>query len=147
MFTKYYLRHRLLFLINIFAIVPLGYIVRFSHILPEFISDAAGGIAYELFWILLVLTLFPRANIRLTVISVCLTTCTIEFLQLCQPPWLQAIRTTLLGRLLLGSTFSWLDFPPYFIGSSLGLLWVYYLDRVVTGDSLAERLRQRGQVN
>ncbi len=134
MFTKYYLRHRLLFLINILAIVPLGYIVRFGHILPEFISDAGGGIAYELFWILLVLTIFPRANIRITAISICLATCAIEFLQLYQPPWLQAIRATLPGRLVLGTTFSWSDFPPYFIGSALGLLWTYYLDRVATGD-------------
>jgi Protein of unknown function (DUF2809) len=135
MFTKYYLRHRLLFLINILAIVPLGYVVRFNRILPEFISDAGGGIAYELFFILLVLAIAPRSNIRLTVISVCLATCAFEFLQLYQPPWLQAIRATLPGRLILGTTFSWLDFPPYFIGSSLGLLWAYYLDRVATGDS------------
>ena len=104
MFTKYYLRHRLLFLINILAIVPLGYVVRFGHILPEFISDAGGGIAYELFWILLVLTIAPRANIRMTVIFVCLATCAIEFLQLYQPHWLQAIRATWPGRLILGTT-------------------------------------------
>jgi Protein of unknown function (DUF2809) len=134
MFTKYYLRHRLLFLINILAIVPLGYIIRFGHIFPQFISDAGGSIAYELFWILLVLAISPRANIRTTVISVCLVSCAIEFLQLYQPPWLQAIRATLPGRLVLGTTFSWADFPPYFIGSSLGLLWVYYLDRVASGD-------------
>jgi hypothetical protein len=134
MFTKYYLRHRLLFLINILAIVPLGYIVRFGHILPEFISDAGGSIAYELFWILLVVTIFPRANIRITAISICLATCAIEFLQLYQPPWLQAIRATLPGRLVLGTTFSWKDFPPYFVGCALGLLLVGYLDRVASGD-------------
>ncbi len=132
MFTKYYLRHRLLFLINILAIIPLGYVVRFGHILPEFISDAGGGIAYEIFWILTVLAIAPRANIRLTVISVCLATCALEFLQLYQPPLLQSIRATLPGRLLLGNTFAWSDFPPYFIGSALGLLWVYYLERVAS---------------
>jgi Protein of unknown function (DUF2809) len=134
MFTKYYLRHRLLFLINILTIVPLGYIVRFGHILPEFISDAGGSIAYEIFWILSIVTIFPRANIRITVISVCLATCSIEFLQLYQPPWLQAIRATLPGRLVLGTTFSWQDFPPYFVGCALGLLLVGYLDRVASGD-------------
>jgi Protein of unknown function (DUF2809) len=131
MLTKYYLRHRLLFLVNILAIVPLGYVIRFSQILPQYISDAGGSTAYVLFWIFLVLLVHPRANVRLTVIFICLATCTIEFLQLYQPPWLQAIRATLPGRLVLGTTFSWLDFPPYFIGSSLGLLWVNYLNRVV----------------
>jgi hypothetical protein len=133
MFTKYYLRHRLLFLVNILAIVPLGYVIRFSQILPKYISDAGGGIAYVLFWMFLVLLIYPTANVRFTAISICLATCMIELLQLYQAPWIAAIRATLPGRLVLGTTFSWMDFPPYFIGSSLGLLWVYYLNRVVSG--------------
>jgi hypothetical protein len=108
-------------------------VIRFSQILPKYISDAGGGIAYVLFWMFLVLLVYPIANVRFTAISICLATCTIEFLQLYQAPWLMAIRATLPGRLVLGSTFSWMDFPPYFIGSSLGLLWVYYLNRVVRG--------------
>jgi hypothetical protein len=130
MFTKSYFRHRLLFAINILAIVPLGYIIRFGHILPEWIGDAGGGIAYELFWIFLLLLLQPKANIRSIAIAVCLATCAIEFLQLYQPPWLQAIRATLPGRLILGTTFSWSDFPPYFTGSAIGFLWASVLDRI-----------------
>ena len=47
MFVKYY-PNRLIFFVNILAIVPLGCIVRFSHILPEYLAHIAGDIAYEI---------------------------------------------------------------------------------------------------
>jgi glycopeptide antibiotics resistance protein len=122
--------YRSIVLVNILAIVPLGYIVRFSPSLPESIRDPAGSIAYEMFWILTVIFFYPRANRQLTAIWVCLGSCAIEFLQLYQPPWLQAIRATLPGRLVLGSTFLWSDLPVYFIGSYLGWLWIRWLDRL-----------------
>ena len=127
---KFY-RQRLVFLINILAIVPLGYTIRFSHILPEYFHDAGGSIAYQIMWILLVLFIYPRANLRWTAIWACVGACAIEFLQLYQPPWLQAIRATLPGRLLLGTTFLWSDFPAYFFGSYLGWLWVRWLTKRV----------------
>jgi Protein of unknown function (DUF2809) len=119
--------NRSIVLVNILAIVPLGYMVRFSPSLPEYIRDPFGSIAYQIFWILLVLFIYPPANRRLTAIWVALGSCAIEFLQLYQPPWLQAIRATLPGRLILGSTFLWSDLPVYFIGSYLGWLWVRWL--------------------
>lgn len=121
---------RSIVLVNILAIVTLGYMVRFSPSLPEYIRDPAGGIAYEMLWILVVIFIYPRADRRLTAIWVCAVTCAIEFLQLYQPPWLQAIRATLPGRLLLGSTFLWSDLPVYSIGSYIGWLWVRMLDRL-----------------
>jgi Protein of unknown function (DUF2809) len=119
--------NRSIILVNILGIVPLGYIVRFSPSLPEYIRDPFGSIAYQIFWILLVLFIYPPANLKLTAIYVALGSCAIEFLQLYQPPWLQAIRATLPGRLVLGSTFLWSDLPVYFIGSYLGWLWVRWL--------------------
>gem|GEM_PF-3139920 len=47
MSVKYY-PSRLIFLVNILAIVPLGCIIRFSHILPEYLDRIAGDIAYEI---------------------------------------------------------------------------------------------------
>jgi hypothetical protein len=51
-------------------------------------------------------------------------TCVLEILQLWHPPILEAMRDTWIGRLLLGSTFSWWDFPHYVLGSILGWLWL-----------------------
>jgi Protein of unknown function (DUF2809) len=125
---KFY-RQRLVFLVNILAIVPLGYAIRFSHILPEYFHDVGGSIAYQILLMLLVLFIYPSANLRLTAIWACVVSCAIESLQLYQPPWLQAIRATLPGRLILGTTFLWSDFPAYFVGSYLGWLWVQWLGK------------------
>ncbi|PSB51800.1 DUF2809 domain-containing protein [Chamaesiphon polymorphus] len=129
MFIKSY-RKRLLFLVNILAIFPLGYLIRFSPSLPESIRDPGGSIAYQIVWILLVLFIYPVAHRRLTAICVCAGSCALEFLQLYQPPWLQAIRATLPGRLILGTTFLWSDLPVYFVGAYLGWLWVSWLDKL-----------------
>ena len=51
-----------------------------------------------------------------------LLTCILEFLQLWQAPWIVALRRTLPGRLILGTHFSWLDFPPYAVGGLLAWL-------------------------
>jgi Protein of unknown function (DUF2809) len=129
MFSKSY-SNRLIVLVNILAIVPLGYVIRFSHILPEYFHDAGGSIAYQTVLILLVVLIHPRANRRQTAIWVCWLSCAIELLQLYQPPWLQAIRATFPGRLVLGTSFAWSDFPAYFGGSYLGWRWVTWLDRL-----------------
>ena len=52
--------------------------------------------------------------------GVVLVTCGLEFLQLWHPPWLQAIRSTFLGASLLGTSFSWWDFPAYVVGAGVG---------------------------
>lgn len=49
-------------------------------------------------------------------------TCVLEFLQLWQMPWLVALRRTLPGRLVLGTHFSWFDFPPYVVGTLMAWL-------------------------
>ena len=106
-------------------IVPIGYVIRFAQgPTPAWLNDAIGSLAYEIFWVLLVAFLFPRAALRPVAIGICLSTCALEWLQLWHPPFLEAARATLPGRLILGNTFSWLDFPPYFVGSWLGWLWV-----------------------
>ncbi|MEG4322036.1 MULTISPECIES: DUF2809 domain-containing protein [unclassified Microcoleus] len=127
-FNHRFFKYRIALLIGIIVIVPLGYVVRFSHgAAPEWFKDYFGGIAYEMFWISLVVFIWPRFSQNRAAVAVCLATCAIEFLQLWKPPFLQAIRATLPGRLVLGNTFSWSDFPSYFLGSFLGWLWVRWL--------------------
>ncbi|ODS34777.1 MAG: hypothetical protein SCARUB_00037 [Candidatus Scalindua rubra] len=40
-------------------------------------------------------------------------TCFLEFLQLWHPPFLESIRSTFIGSVLIGTTFTWWDFPHY----------------------------------
>ena len=120
-------KYRIALLISLMMIVPLGYVVRFHGPAPEWLNDSFGSIAYEIFWILLIALLFPQASPFSTAVGVCLATCVLEFLQLWQPPFLQAMRATLAGRLVLGNSFTWSDFPSYFIGSFLGWVWMRLL--------------------
>jgi glycopeptide antibiotics resistance protein len=117
--------YRISLLIGILIVVPVGYIVRFAE--ESYWSSTFGAIAYTPFWILLVQFLVPKLSPKWTTLGVLLMTCAIEFLQLWQPPFLQAIRATLPGRLILGNTFLWDDFPPYFVGCFLGWLLIKFL--------------------
>ncbi|HEY9668263.1 MAG TPA: DUF2809 domain-containing protein [Coleofasciculaceae cyanobacterium] len=120
-------KYRIALLISIVLIVPLGYLVRFYGPAPAWLNDWLGSIAYEIFWILLFALFLPHASPVWIAVGVCLATCALEFLQLWQPPFLQAMRATLPGRLVLGNTFTWSDFPAYFIGSFLGWVWMLVL--------------------
>lgn len=119
----HFFKYRLALLISMGMIVPLGYVVRFYQGGQGWLNDALGSIAYEIFWILLVVFLSPQVSLLGTAVGVCLVTCGVEFIQLWQTPFLQATRATFFGRLILGNTFSWSDFPSYFVGSFLGWIW------------------------
>lgn len=46
----------------------------------------------------------------------------VEFPQLYQGAWAQAVRSTSIGHLALGSGFDWLDLVAYTIGVFVGLI-------------------------
>jgi hypothetical protein len=125
------LKYRLALLFCIIVIVPTGYLIRFAET-GGWISDFLGSVAYEMFWIALVALLCPKLSPLWIAIGVFFVTCGLEFLQLWQPAWLQAVRATLPGRLVLGNTFVWTDFLSYGVGSGLGG-WV--------GRAIAQRWR------
>lgn len=111
-------------LISILILIPIGISTKFYHgIGAEWVRGSSGAILYEIFWCLLIfgITRFRPRNIAL---SVFIITCILEFLQLWHPPFLEWIRSFFIGRLLIGSTFSWYDFPYYLIGSGIGWLWM-----------------------
>ena len=97
-----------------------GFWLRFSAPISPSLRDASGGISYVLVFILAFGALSQKASSQTISIGVLGVTCCLEFLQLWHPDWLEACRRTLPGRLLLGTTFEWTDFPPYFIGAALG---------------------------
>jgi Protein of unknown function (DUF2809) len=115
--------YRLRMLGSAIALVPLGYFIRFHGSAPEWLNDALGSVIYEMFWITLFSGILPKIAPLKIAMTVGLTTSALEFLQLWHPPLLQIARATLPGRLVLGTTFSWLDFPAYLGGSTLGYLW------------------------
>jgi hypothetical protein len=117
---KHYWRYRLGLLLGALLMVPVGYGIRFLGAIPDWFKDFFGSVAYEVFWIFLLLVISPRLAPRRAAGWVFIATCGIEFLQLWQPPFLQALRATLPGRLVLGTTFTWSDFPAYMVGCICG---------------------------
>ena len=88
-----------------------------------------GGIPYVLFWILLChIFLTARRFILPICIGVVVFTCLLEVGQLWNPEPIATFRKTKFGAALLGTTFVWQDFPPYFIAGALG----YFLLRLMT---------------
>jgi hypothetical protein len=91
--------------------------------LPDWWRGYGGGTPYVVFWIAFWFMIFP---FRRCVLPICIFatmfTCFLEFMQLWKPEWLTQLRATRFGAALLGSGFTWSDFPPYFIGGAMGYL-------------------------
>jgi hypothetical protein len=94
----------------------------------DWLANHLGGFFYVFFWACLVLGLFPANRPGRIILTVLVLTCGVEFLQLWQPPFLESIRATRPGALVLGTTFHWRDFPGYFVGA----LFAFGVSRVVS---------------
>lgn len=121
-------RYLSLFL-SLLIIVPLGIYTKFYNGIGEqWVRDYAGDILYEIFWCLLIFSFVPKIksqqSIAKIVVWVFSITCCLEVLQLWQTPILNLARSTFLGKLILGTTFVWWDFPHYFLGSLLSYFWL-----------------------
>jgi hypothetical protein len=103
-------------------VTPLGFATKFyGGPGADWVGRYGGGVVYEVFWILALLAAAPRWSAGRVGAGVLVVTCGLEAMQLWHPPFLEAIRSTFLGRALIGSTFSWWDFPHYLVGCVLGV--------------------------
>ena len=121
-----------LIIIYILIVIAMGFFFKYySGIGHQWLNNYGAAIFYELFWCLFAFGFFisKKAVIQIP-IWVFILTCIIEFLQLWHPPLLEAIRATLIGKLLLGTTFAWWDFPHYLLGSIFGWLWLEKLQKI-----------------
>ncbi|QLE51386.1 DUF2809 domain-containing protein [Nostoc sp. C057] len=116
-------------IISMLIVVPMGLFSKFySGPGHQWFNDYGGDILYEIFWCLFAFWFFrSRTAITQIPIWVFVITCILEFLQLWHPPLLNEIRATLIGKLLLGTTFVWWDFPHYALGCIAGWLWLRQL--------------------
>lgn len=117
---------RRLTLISLLMVIPLGFLFKFySGPGDRWLNNYAAGVLYEIFWCLAAFWVVPRRRaISLIPLWVFGITCALEILQLWNPPILQFLRSSLAGRLLLGTKFSWWDFPHYAVGCVIGWFWL-----------------------
>ena len=86
----------------------------------SWLNNSFGGVPYVILFMALVALIWPRLAQGWVALGVLVATCLLEVLQLWQPAWLQAVRATLPGRLVLGSTFSPSFFGFYLMGAGVG---------------------------
>jgi hypothetical protein len=103
------------------VVVAAGLLWRSGFIpLPQWLSNNGG----DALWALMVFVgfgfLFPRASTLAAALLSLSFSWGVEFSQLYHAPWIDAIRATLPGRLVLGSTFNWPDLPAYALGIAMG---------------------------
>jgi hypothetical protein len=113
-------------LVALAVIVPLGFYLKLGYRGPfaPWVHDSFGGVLYVIFWCLAVALVLPRVAPSRIATSVLAATCAVEFSQRWHPPFLEWLRSFLIGRTILGTFFDWSDFPYYFVGAALGWLWL-----------------------
>ena len=122
-------RSRFVYLWLIFTVVLFSLASRAQSIqphLPPFISEYAGDTLWALTAFLGFGFLFPRLSIGRVAALALGFALLIECSQLYHAPWIDAIRHTRLGGLVLGFGFLWSDLVCYVVGvmGGVGLEWI-----------------------
>ena len=106
------------YFILIVVTIIVGLLSRYYAAVPLFIGDVLW--ALMVYFIMRVLFIKAQTN-RIVIYS--MSFCyAIEFSQLYKAPWIDELRHTLFGRLVLGETFLWGDLLSYTVGIAIGLL-------------------------
>ncbi|HDR4724363.1 DUF2809 domain-containing protein [Bacillus cereus group sp. Sample62] len=121
-------RSRLLYVLFTIVIIILGLSSRklafaLPHLLNAYLGDAL--------WALMIFTvfgfLFPKIETKKVVFISLLFCYGIELSQLYHAEWIDSIRATTLGGLVLGYGFLWSDLVAYTIGIGIGMFCEFML--------------------
>ena len=115
------MRSRPFITIILLLVVALGLASR-KFPLPNFLAANTGDALWTVAVYLTLAFVFPHLrplHLGLAALSISLA---VELSQLIDTPWLNTLRQTLPGKLLLGQGFQWLDLPRYLAGATLAAL-------------------------
>ena len=115
-------RNRLLYLILTIIVMILGLLSRKISGLPKIIELYSGDILWALMVFLLFAFLFNKKSTIFIISWAIICSYSIEISQLYHAPWIDAIRNTVLGGLILGVGFLWSDLVCYTIGIIIGII-------------------------
>lgn len=120
--------YRLLCGIALILIVIIGLGTKaYAGYGQAWVNNFFGDVLYEMAWIWFVSAVRPRWSVSRIAIATFFVTSLIEFSQLV--PFPSAWKAQLWWRLLLGTHFTWLDFPYYAAGCLLGAVSLIWLRR------------------
>jgi len=116
-------RNRLKYALLIILVIIVGLASKkLKPILPSFINANAGDTLWALMVFLIFGFLYKKSSTIKNAVKAILFSYAIEISQLYHAPWIDNIRTTTLGGLVLGFTFSFSDIVCYSIGIFIGFL-------------------------
>ncbi|QDS98354.1 ribosomal maturation YjgA family protein [Adhaeretor mobilis] len=116
-------KRRLAYLIATLIVVTLGLASRhFGSSLPTLLADYAGDSLWALMVFFLVSCLWPCRQIALRAAVALSFAFLIEASQLYHAPWIDSLRATRLGGLVLGFGFLWSDLACYTVGVVFGAI-------------------------
>jgi hypothetical protein len=122
------LKARIIYFCLIIFTVFIGLVSReLKDYIPLFIGDILWGLVIFMCMRLL----FIKQQVNVAVITSLVYCYATEFSQLYEAPWINDLRHTFFGRVMLGKTFLLSDMLCYTIGIGLGILLELSLRRVV----------------
>ncbi|KYZ69195.1 ribosomal maturation YjgA family protein [Bacillus sp. GZT] len=121
-------RNRLLYATFTIIVIILGLSSRkFAFALPELLNDYLGDALWALMIFIGFGFLFPKIESKKLVFISLIFCYGIEMSQLYHAEWIDNIRATTLGGLVLGYGFLWSDLVAYTIGVGVGFLFEFIL--------------------
>ncbi len=116
-------RSRRAYVVFIVIVIFLGLASRkFSDFIPNFIDKYLGDVLWALMVYFIVGFLFKYASIKKIAVFAAIFCYAIEISQLYHSNWIDEIRSTAIGGLVLGYGFVWSDIIAYSIGICIGLV-------------------------
>jgi len=124
-------RRTLYAIIVLIILLPIGFLTKFyTGTAQNWVNNSLGGVFYEIFWCLIIFLVFDKLKPILIASAVFLVTCALEFTQFWKPQFLEILRENFIIRTIIGSSFSWSDFPYYIIGSIAGFALLVLIKRI-----------------
>jgi hypothetical protein len=112
------IKKRIIYFTLIVFTIIIGLLSRHISGIPLFIGD----VLWATMVYFMIRFLFINRTIKWVVITSLLFCYAIEFSQLYKAPWIDKLRHTVLGGLILGEVFLWGDMLSYTIGVGIGIL-------------------------
>ena len=113
----------------IVATIIVGLLSRHFSVIPLFIGD----ILWATMVYFIARFLFVKRPMKFALAMGLLFCFAIEFSQLYKAPWINELRHTLFGRLVLGEGFLWSDLVCYVVGIGIGI----WFDKLINKRTLA----------
>ena len=124
-------KRRFIYLIITCFLVVLGLSSRkWGYMIPDFLSNYSGDTIWAAMVYFGLRILFPSFSELKVGISALLFSYGIEFSQLYQADWINAIRNTTLGALILGHGFLWSDLLCYTAGIVLSIVFDWLINKI-----------------